>query len=178
MKRKPVKQRPRGPGWVAPKALARAIQSELVPAALALGWVARGQNRGRRDKSRFGEFEFERAAPGRFEIMGFDYAYGDKPEVWLCLARWTGEDDVCTSFETGNCADLSEHMKPFWRRWIAKLGRPTAPVDPLAQAIKIGLQQLWIAEAYLRSGARHPNLHLIAGRPEMQKWPPRSLETA
>jgi hypothetical protein len=168
--RKAKKRKKHGPGWVAPKTMMAGIREQLVPAALALGWVPMERRPGRKDQRRFGEFEFKRVRPSQVEHMGFDFQYGDKPDVWLCLALWTGEDGVCTLFQSGNCWNYSEHMKPLWRDLLDMLKPKPRPEDPLAHALNKGLQRLQIAEALFNEGARHPDLHLIARRPPY-RWP-------
>lgn len=147
------------------------IRAQLVPAALALGWVPIGRQPARKGERRFGEFEFERLGPDRIEHMGFDFQYGDKPKVFLCLALWAGEGGVCTSFHTGGCDEYSEMLKPLWRRLMDKLRRTPPPEDPLADALNKGLQRLQIAEAYFKDGADHPDLSLIQPRRPPEAWP-------
>lgn len=146
------------------------IRAQLVPAALALGWVALERQPRRKGERRFGEFEFERIAANRIEHMGFDFQFGDKPDVWLCLALWTGEGGVCTRFQTGGCWDYSERAKPFWVLILNRFRREPAPKDPLAEAVATGLRRLRIAEAYLREGVAHPDLGLTETQPPHQ-WP-------
>lgn len=124
----------------------------------------------RKGERRFGEFEFQRLGLDRIEHMGFDFQYGDKPDVWLCLALWTGEGGVCTLFRTGGCWNYSERTKPLWRCLIDKLRREPTPEDPLADALGKGLQRLQIAEAFFKGGADHPDLRLVATLPPY-RWP-------
>jgi hypothetical protein len=169
-RRRPKKRRPHGPGWVSPKAMKVAIAKDLVPEALALGWSPRQPQGNRKGERRFGEFEFERVSKERIEHMGFDFQYGDKPDVWLCLACWKGAGGVCKSFETGSCWDASRRSRSLWR-WL--VDRPKAappPEDPLAAAIAKGLERLRVAEAYLQIGIKHPDLGL-ASTPPPHSWP-------
>ncbi len=146
------------------------IAKDLVPAALALGWAPLERRPARKGECRLGEFEFERVSADRVETMGFDFQYGDKPDVWVCLAIWTGEGGVCTLFRTGNCWDSSAHRKPYWLRVVSQFRRKPLPQDPLAEALAKGLRRLEIAEAYLREGADHPDLGLTQTLPPHQ-WP-------
>lgn len=169
-KRKPRKRRPHGPGWIAPKTMMAGITKELVPAALALGWIPQERQPARKGERRFGEFEFERVSTDRIEQMGFDFQYGDEPDVWLCLALWTGEDGACTLFRTGDCWDHSERREPFWRKVRIRLRREPSPQNPLAEALAKGLRRLEIAEAYFQEGADHPDLSLTRTLPPY-RWP-------
>jgi len=148
------------------------IANELVPTALALGWARQGRRPGRKGERRFGEFEFERVSTGRVESLGFDFQYGYDPDVWLCLALWTGEAGVCTLFRTGSCWGRSRYGKPLWQRIWRRLRRAPPANDPLTEALALGLQRLQIAEAYFKEGTEHPDLSLIARRPPYQ-WPER-----
>lgn len=159
-RRKPKKRRPHGPDWVSPKAMKTAIARDLVPEALALGWAPCEPRRGRKGERRFGEFEFERVSKGCIENMGFDFQYGDKPDVWLCLARWRGAEGVCTSFETGSCWDASRRSRSLWRSLVDRPKRAPPPKDSLADAIAKGFRRLRIAEDYFRVGIEHPDLGL------------------
>lgn len=169
-RRKPKKRRQHGPGWISPKAMMAGIKNELVPAALALGWVLQERWPARKGERRFGEFNFERVAADRIEHLGFDFQYGDDPDVWLCLALWTGEAGVCTLFRTGACWGRSRYGKPLWRRIWRSLRQERPANDPLAEALALGLQRLQIAEAYFKEGAEHPDLGLIPTLPPYQ-WP-------
>lgn len=169
-RRKPKMRRPRGPGWISPKAMKAAITAELVPAALAMGWVPEPRRPNRKGERRFGEFEFERVLPDRIESMGFDFQYGDKADVWLCLALWSGEGDVCTLFRTGNCWNYSERDEPLWQKVQRRLQREQPPQDPLAEALAKGLRRLQIAEAYFKEGSDHPDLGMTQTLPPYQ-WP-------
>ncbi|WP_293682553.1 hypothetical protein, partial [uncultured Phenylobacterium sp.] len=125
---------------------------------------------GRKGASRYGEFEFERIGANRIEHMGFDFQYGDRPDVWLCLAVWTGERGVCTLFRTGNCWNYSAYRKPY-RLWVvSQFRREPLPQHPLAEALAKGLRRLQVAEAYFREGADHPDLGLTQTLPPYQ-WP-------
>jgi hypothetical protein len=146
------------------------IRGELAPAALALGWVPRERQPGRKGERRFGEFEFERIGPDRIEHMGFDFQYGDRPDVWLCLAVWAGEGGVCTLFRTGNCWNYSARQKPYWSRVMSQFRGKPLPQDPLAEALAKGLRRLQVAEAYFREGADHPDLGMTQTLPPYQ-WP-------
>jgi hypothetical protein len=146
------------------------IRAQLVPAALALGWVPLERQPGRKGESRFGEFEFERLGPDRIEHIGFDFQYGDRPDVWLCLAIWTGEGGVCTRFRTGSCWNYSAHGKPYWLWVLSQFRRGPLPQEPVAEALAKGLRRLQIAEAYFREGADHPDLSLTQTLPPYQ-WP-------
>lgn len=146
------------------------VRGELAPAALALGWIQQEPQPGRKGESRFGEFEFERVGSNRIERMGFDFQYGDRPDVWLCLAVWTGERGVCTLFRTGNCWNYSAYRKPYWLRVVSLLRREPLPQNPLAEALAKGLLRLQIAEAYFRDGADHPDLRMTQTLPPYQ-WP-------
>ena len=171
-RRKRKKRRKHGPGWISPKAMMAGIANELVPAALALGWVMQERWPARKGERRFGEFNFERIAADRVEYLGFDFQYGDDPDVWLCLALWTGEAGVCTLFRTGACWGRSRYGKPLWRRIWRSLRQERPANDPLAEALALGLQRLQIAEAYFKEGAEHPDLRLIPTLPPYQ-WPDR-----
>jgi hypothetical protein len=146
------------------------IAKHLVPAALALGWVPRERQPARKGERRFGEFEFERVLPDRIEHSGFDFQYGDKPDVWLCLAVWSGEGGVCTLFRTGSCWNSSEPSAPLWDRFRSKFRREQPPRDPLGEALKEGFRRLQIAEAYLKEGSDHPDLRLTQTLPP-HRWP-------
>jgi hypothetical protein len=146
------------------------ISSELVPAALALGWVPLRQQPARKGERRFGEFEFERVAAERIEHMGFDFQYGDHPDIWLCLALWTGEAGVCTLFRSGNCRNYSERREPLWRRVLSNQRRESPPRDVLAGALANGLRCLQLAEGYFREGVEHPHLRLTQTLPPY-RWP-------
>jgi len=146
------------------------IAKDVVPAALALGWVPLERQPARKGERRFGEFEFERVYADRIESMGFDFQYGDKPDVWLCLALWAGEEGVCTRFHTGSCWNYSERAKPFWPRVFSSSRPEPLPQDPLAEALAKGVRRLKIAEAYFREGADHPDLGLTQTLPPHQ-WP-------
>ena len=71
-RRKPKKHRKHGPGWISPKAMIAAIASELVPVALASGWVRQERQPGRKGERRLGEFEFERVSADRVESLERD----------------------------------------------------------------------------------------------------------
>jgi hypothetical protein len=146
------------------------IRGELMPAALALGWVPLERRPGRKGEHRHGEFEFERVGPDRIEHMGFDFRYGDRPDVWLCLAVWTGEKGVCTLFRTGSCGTPSARRQPSWQRVVKRIRREASPQDPLAEALAKGLRRLQIAEAYFRDGADHPELGMTDTLPP-HDWP-------
>lgn len=163
-------RRSHGKGWVTPKSLMEGIRAELVPATLAVGWVPLERQPARKGSRRFGEFEFERVSTDRIEHMGFDFQFGDKPDIWLCLALWTGEGGACTLFQTGNCWNYSERGEPFWRKVRNKLRREQPLRDPLAEALAKGLQRLQIAEAYLQEGIDHRDLGLTRTLPP-HSWP-------
>lgn len=146
------------------------IRGELAPAALALGWTPLERQPARRGERRYGEFEFERIGPDRIEHMGFDFQYGERPDVWLCLALWTGEEGVCTLFRTGNCRNYSAHREPSWLLGVSQFRRKPTPEGPLAEALSQGLRRLQIAEAYFREGADHPDLSLTQTLPPY-RWP-------
>jgi hypothetical protein len=146
------------------------IRAELLPAALALGWVQLERQPGRKGDRRYGEFEFERIGPDRIEHMGFDFQYGDEPDVWLNLAVWTGESGACTLFRTGNCWNYSAHGHSYWRRVMSQFPREPLPQNPLAEALAKGLQRLQIAEAHFRDGTVHPDLRMTQTLPPYQ-WP-------
>lgn len=169
LKRKPKKGRARGPGWVAPKVMKAAIARDLVPEALALGWTPCEPQRARKGERRFGEFDFERVSKDCIEHMGFDFQYGDKPDVWLCLARWKGAEGICTSFGTGSCWD-SSRSRSLWRWLVHGPERGPPPQDRLAASISKGLERLRIAEAYLRLGVEHPDVGLRTTLPPY-RWP-------
>ena len=146
------------------------IRAELVPAALALGWVQLERRPSRKGESRYGEFEFERIGPDRSEHMGFDFQCGDRPDIWLCLAIWTGEEGVCTMFRTGNCWNYSAQRKPYWLRVVSQFRREPLPQDPLAQPLANGLRRLRIVEGHFREGTDHPDLGMTQTLPPYQ-WP-------
>lgn len=146
-----------------------AIRTQIVPAALALGWTPRGRQPGRRGKSRYGEFEFERLGPDRIERMGLDFQYGDRPDVWLSLAVWTGEGGVCTLFQTGDCWNYSDYRNP-WLWLLSHFRRKPRSPEPVADAVAKGLRRLEIAERYLREGVGHPDLRMIQTLPPY-RWP-------
>ncbi|WP_309604573.1 hypothetical protein [Phenylobacterium sp.] len=169
-KPKPRKRRARGPDWVAPKVMKAAIARELVPEALALGWTPCEPQRARKGERRFGEFDFERVSKDCIEHMGFDFQYGNKPDVWLCVALWKGEEGICTSFETGSCWDASRRSRSLWR-WLVDRPKPAPPPEnPLAASIARGLDRLRIAEAYFLAGIEHPDLGLGSTLPP-HRWP-------
>lgn len=174
-RRKAKRRRPHGPGWVSPKVMKAAIAAELVPAALALGWIPEPRRPNRKGERRFGEFEFERLSTDRIEHMGFDFQYGDEPDVWLCLALWTGEAGVCTRFRTGGCWNRSKPAKPLWRQVWGRLRREQPAKDPLAEAMASGLHCLKIAEAYFKEGTAHPDLGLTQTLPP-HSWPDSYVE--
>jgi hypothetical protein len=146
------------------------IRGDLAPAALALGWNPLEREPARRGENRYGEFEFERIGPDRIEHLGLDFQYGDRPDVWLTLAVWTGEAGVCTLFRTGTCWNFSAYRKPYWQRLVGLLRREPLPQNPLAEALAKGLRRLQIAEAYFREGADHPDLVMTQTLPPYQ-WP-------
>ncbi|WP_397401321.1 hypothetical protein [Phenylobacterium sp.] len=162
-RRKPKKHRKHGPGWISPKAMMAAIASELVPAALASGWVRRERQPGRKGERRLGEFEFERVSADRVESLGFDYQYGDQPDVWIRFSlRLLDKDGVGPTFWTGNCANYSDYRKPLWRQWIDWLHRAPAPLDPLAFALERGLDRFEIVEEFFRTGALHRDFNIYS----------------
>lgn len=162
--RKPKKRRKHGPGWISPKAMMAAIDSKLVPAALASGWVRQERQPGRKGQRRLGEFEFERVSAGRVERLGFDYQYGDQPDVWIMFSLRLDNDGVGPNVWTGNCANYSDYRKPLWRQLIDWLYRGPAPADPLAFALDRGLQRLEIVEEFFRKGAIHRDFNIYSPR--------------
>lgn len=146
-----------------------AIRARLVPAALALGWVPLARQPGGRGERRHGEFEFERLGADRIERIGLDFQYGDRPDVWLSLAVWTGEGGVCTLFQTGDCWNYSDYGNP-WRWLLARLRRKPASGEIGAEALAKGLQRLQIVERYLHQGVGHPDLRMIQTLPPY-RWP-------
>lgn len=167
---RPKKRHSHGLDWISPKAMKAAIAKDLVPEAAALGWVPAQPQRARKGERRFGEFEFERVSKYCIEHIGFDFQYGDNPDVWLCVARWKGREGICTSFETGNCWDASRRSRSLWRWLVDRAGRASLPQDPLAASIAKGLERLRIAEAYLQTGIKHPALGLGSTLPP-HSWP-------
>ena len=101
-----------GRRWIAPKDVATGIRSQLVPIAIGNGWRPMEQRRARKGEHRLGEFSFERAKTGRVEHIGFDYRYGDKPDVWIMFSLRLDEGSAGPAFWTGNCANYSNYRKP------------------------------------------------------------------
>ena len=164
-----MKSRRRSPDWVASKDMRAAIQRELVPAALELGWVVVKQRPIRKEERWFGSFDFERVNPDRIEHLGFDFQYGEAPDIWLSLALWTGEAGVCTLFRTGGYSDPSTSAKPFWRGLLRRFHRSPRR-DLLGLAIARGRERLLLAEAYFREGPSHPRRGWLATLPPY-RWP-------
>lgn len=163
-----AKKRGRGPGWVPPKAVAAAIQAELVPQALALGWVPRSERRSRRGESSYGQFEFERLRPGRIERLSVDFQYGDRPEIDVSFGAWTGEGAVCIGSESGSCWEGST-LRWLWRLTFGRLSRGR-PDERVAKALTTASKDLRVIERYLREGLAHPSL-VVFRRVPPYRWP-------
>jgi len=143
-----------------------------VPAALALGWVPRPREPCRRGESQFGEFQFERLRPNRLERMGIDFRYGDRPDVWLCLAVWSGERGICTSFSSGDCSNSVPRRLGLWV--LRPLYRRCQPAKRLAKVLARGHRLLGTADRYFCEGGKHPGLSMITT--SAQGWPEGSGE--
>lgn len=146
------------------------IREKLVPSALELGWVPLERQPGRKGETRFGEFEFERLGTNRIERMGFDFQYGDKPDVSLCIAVWTGDEGGCTLFRSGYCANFSPRRNAFWLSMLKKLRRAPSSQESRAEALAHGLRRLKIVEEYFREDVEHPDLRMTRILPPYQ-WP-------
>lgn len=163
--RRPKKRRKHGPGWVAPKVMRATIVRDAVPVALGLGWAPLQIRPARKGERRFAEFDFERIFHNRIEHAGFDYQYGDRPSVWLVVARWRGQNGVCVEFSQITLGD--DPPRRSW--WGFRLPRRRDPPPPAAeratQAVAEAVRLLHVAEARLQEDTP---LGLVSGDPQ---WP-------
>lgn len=146
------------------------IRSEIVPIALAQGWVLLDRAPGRKGNARFGEFEFERVGRGRVQFMGIDFLYGEKPDVWASGVTTAGSDGACTERCNFHCvADVRWGTKASYLDLIRSLV-VREPRRSLPEALARGVECLEIVERFLEVGERHPTLLIIVPRPPYE-WP-------
>lgn len=170
-KRRPKKRRKHGASWTSPKALKAAIRAEIVPIALAYGWVPFDQVKARKGNRRFGEFDFERVGPSRVQFMGVDFAYGETPDVWVSGVSSTGSGGVCKAgWHFHRFIGAGWQKKSSYLNAILYLFAKAPPPRSLSAAVARGIQCVEIIERYLDAEVLHPDLLITPTRPP-HDWP-------
>lgn len=145
------------------------IQAQLVPVALAQGWTLVERMPARKGNTRLGEFQFARTGPGLIHLMGIDFLYGERPDVWVSGVSTIGSTEVCTDRCNFDCVVDVHWGKASYLRLARSLLR-RKPRRSMPEALERGLRCLEIVDGFLQAGTPHPDLLITVSRPPYE-WP-------